>query len=147
MYDAMDAARSRAIVCLCQVSYVVSDPRLYKCCTWCSFFFPPCALHLRPPEEGSSTSDEDPLQRLEALLRKNKEDALEVEGDSPIASRYREKAEELEEAFSGPGEEPAVILLLMSDTLEAKQAVEGARTSSSLLVHRNALSRYTRASF
>ncbi|CAN0033084.1 unnamed protein product, partial [Ectocarpus fasciculatus] len=95
-----------------------------------------------------------PAQQLTALLEKNKNDALQAEEEiilarfwnEGIAQHYRKRAELLESAYFGNGDERAVVVLLGHDKEMAENAFAEASTvdsstqlSGAAFVHRDAM--------
>ncbi|CAM9479840.1 unnamed protein product, partial [Ectocarpus sp. 8 AP-2014] len=101
-------------------------------------------------------AQDTPAQQLTALLNKNKNDALQAEAEiilarfwnQGIAHHYRKRAELLESAYFGNGDERAVVVLLRHDKEMAESAFADASTvdsstqlSGAAYVHRDAMIR------
>lgn len=103
---------------------------------------------------GTMALQENPVQHVRTLLRKNKEEAMRAEEQTvrstfwnyDVVHHYRERAETLESVFSGPGEEHAVLVVLTEDREEAERAFAASASTSNLsaayYAHRHARDRY-----
>ncbi|CAN0263746.1 unnamed protein product [Scytosiphon promiscuus] len=107
----------------------------------------------KPAADGS----QEQVQRVKALLKTNTHDAMKVEASvtsstfwiAGIARHYRERAQVLESAFSGSGDEHSVMVLLQDDLKMAEKAFAdasradngGPQLSGVAYAHRDATTR------